>query len=182
MESWDRRAFYDDLVNKYYEKVYNYCRARVKGRAELSDLVENCTQDTFLEALKKLEKLKDHPNVAGWLYKTAGNLVNDSFRGQYDKNRHEISGENILDTLATGNEFERYYYRDVDLEQVSDELLKKLPENEYELCLDYFKKKMSISELSGKYRISTSAITTRIYRVKLKIRSISHAYFDDQPF
>ena len=44
---------------------------------------------------------------------------------------------------------------------------------------DYYRSKMSVSDLSIKYDISTTAVTTRIYRLKKKIRNTVRDYFKE---
>lgn len=82
MWQWNRKTddtFYEDLCDKYFNRISVYCRRLVKGQEQFLDFVEECTQNTFLEARKQISKLKNHPNVEGWLYTTARNLINNSF-------------------------------------------------------------------------------------------------------
>ena len=183
MWSWNRRkdkAFYEDLCNKYYERIYLYCLRRVKGQEELLDLVEECTQNTFLEARKQLAKLVKHPNVEGWLYTTARNLVNLSFRSMYTKNKYEISmDDHILEAWAqVDNELEELFNGTADLDKLCEEILEGLEADEDELYHNYFKNNMSVSELAGKYKISVTAMTTRIYRLKKKIKKNVRIHFE----
>jgi len=173
-------AFFAELCNKYFEQIYNYCKKLVKNQEQFMDIVEECAQDAFVEARKQISKLMDHPNIEGWLYVTARNLINNSYRSMYIKKRHEVLfDDNISRTLITDNDFERIFDGSIDVDKLSREILKKLTENEYELYTDYYKSHMSIVQLSQKHDVSATAITTRIYRLKKKIRKLVHDHFEE---
>jgi len=176
----DDKAFYEDLCDKYFEQISLYCRKLVKGQEQFSDFVEECTQNTFLEAWKQLSKLKEHPNVGEWLYKTARNFINSSYRSMYVKKRHEVS---IDDNIANAwteldNELEELVNHALDLDKLCVEILDKLNPSEYNLYIDYYKRNISVSDLSKKHDISATAMTTRIYRLKKKIKIIIRNYFE----
>lgn len=65
----------------------------------------------------------------------------------------------------------------MDVDKVSIEILHMLNPNEYQLYIDYFINKISVTELSIKHDISVTATTTRIYRLKRKIKTLVHSYF-----
>lgn len=99
----------------------------------------------------------------------------------YIKKRHEVSiDDTIANTLSESDiEFEKLLDDAVDLDRLSTEILRKLNTNEYDLYIDYFVNNISVSGLATKYDISITATTTRIYRLKKKIKSIAHSYFID---
>ncbi|ADY55377.1 RNA polymerase sigma factor, sigma-70 family [Syntrophobotulus glycolicus DSM 8271] len=182
MWQWNRKntdPFYEDLCNTYFHRIFLYCRRLIKGQEQLSDFAEECTQSTFLEARKQISTLKNHPNVEGWLYTTARNLINNSYRNMYIKKRREVS----IDDKITGalpeldNKLEELFAATLDPDEISAQILRKLKQSEYDLYLDYYKGRLSVPELSQKYDISATAMTTRIYRLKRKIKEIVRAYF-----
>ena len=175
-------ALFEELCIKYYEQIYSFCNRLVNGQKQYIDFVEDCTQNTFLEAQKHFIKLKTHPNIEGWLYTTARNLINNTYRSHYLKKKHEIFwGEEItatsLDDLA--KEIDEPLNGSYDPDKLCSEILSKLYKNEYNLYIDYYKTKLSITELSKKYDISASAVTSRIYRLKKKIKKFAHDYFKE---
>lgn len=169
------------MCNKYYDRIYLFCNKLVKGQ-EFLDFAEDCTQNTFLEAQKQISKLRTHPNIEGWLYVTARNLINNSFRNMYVKKKHEvIMNEDIACTsIELDNELEEFYNSTVDLDTLCFEVLSKIDEDEYHLYIDYYKRKMGITDLAKKYDVSATAMTTRIYRLKKKIKTIAHDYFKEK--
>lgn len=72
---------------------------------------------------------------------------------------------------------EELFAATLDPDEISAQILRKLKQSEYDLYLDYYKGRLSVPELSQKYDISATAMTTRIYRLKRKIKEIVRAYF-----
>lgn len=127
--------FYEDLCNKYFERIYFYCKRLVKGQKQFLDFAEECTQNTFLEAQKQISKLKTHPNVKGWLYTTARNLINNSYRSMYIKKKHEVIFDDNIPDVSTelDNELEELFNSTIDLDKLCIEILHKLNTDEYNL-------------------------------------------------
>ncbi|GGF98624.1 DNA-directed RNA polymerase sigma-70 factor [Paenibacillus aceti] len=174
-------TFTEELYNKYYKRIYTYCQKRVKWQNELSDLAEDCTQNTFLEAHRQISRLRSHPNIEGWLYTTARNMINHSYRSMYAKKRREvILDETISNSLMElDQDLERLFHEHINYEALCSEILGRLNEKEYELYTDYYQNRMSVSSLSEKYGITVTATTTRIHRLKKKIKMIIHEHYSD---
>lgn len=171
--------FFDDLCNQHYSRIYSFCKKILNGYN--SDFAEECTQNTFLEATKQITKLKTHPNIEGWLYTTSRNQINSLLRKQYVIRKYEeILDEEAYDSLATSDSnIEKLFEEDINIEQLVFEVLEFLSDQERELYNAYYKEHLQIIELAAKYNITTTAVTTRIYRLKKKIKSIVHTYLDN---
>jgi RNA polymerase sigma-70 factor (ECF subfamily) len=64
------RAAAEDLVNRYYERIYLFMRAVGHNRQTSEDL----TQETFLRAWYHIGQLRDGKALNGWLFRIAGNV------------------------------------------------------------------------------------------------------------
>ncbi|MFW9335024.1 RNA polymerase sigma factor [Paenibacillus polymyxa] len=171
------RCFYKKICELYLSEVYRFCMHLIKNQSCFKFMAEECTQDTFLAARQQLVKLKHHPNVKGWLYLTARNLIYKSFRCYYTQRKHEttLECEKICSfSNSVEEEWENQKLEDVDTVIVS--ILTQLSNIEYTLYQDYFCQQLPVSFLADKYNISVTATTTRIYRLKRKIRTLSHQY------
>ena len=169
-------VLFNEICEKHLEDVFHFCVYLVHNNPILQDVAEECTQETFLEAKRQLDKLITHPNIKGWLFQTAKNKVNRAFRDHYSRKRYEVMINEIIVNTATdfvGCPFENELYKNVDYDQLKDEVLKQLKAHEYKLYLEYFLQNKSIDELSSRYQISRTAVTTRIYRVKKHIKKIA---------
>lgn len=89
MDERSNKQFFEELCERYYEKVFFYCLHLARSRGLSSDFAKECTHDTFLEAGKQINKLREHPNVQGWLYVVARNLICGSIRKILRKEKHE---------------------------------------------------------------------------------------------
>ena len=59
---------YDEIVDKYYSEIYNYCRTKLNFNRTAA---EDVTQEVFLALYKKLYRLKLSDNIRAWLYRAA---------------------------------------------------------------------------------------------------------------
>lgn len=175
VNSKKRSDFLHKLIEEHFNDIYKYCWRLVKGQRRLEDFVEECTQETFFQALIQISKLEEHPNIKGWLYVTARNLINNSYRQLYKRKRYEVFfDDDATEFLSTSDDgFAKIIEDRVDVDKLSSEVINKLNENECEFYIDYYKKHMSVLELSLKYNISATATTTRIYRLKKKIKKVA---------
>lgn len=174
--------FYEELCSKYYEPIQFYCRRLVKNQNSLRDFIEECTQETFLEAKKKMPQLKSHPNIEGWLHVTARNQVNLAFRTLYTQRKYETYidlNQSQRSYMCCDLNLEKILDADINYEKVKEDLLNHLSDTEYNLYEEYFNQHLTVSELAAKYVISESAVTTRIFRTRKKIKAIIHQYFHE---
>ncbi|WP_079913927.1 RNA polymerase sigma factor [Paenibacillus sp. 32352] len=166
--------FSEEICRRHFNQVYKYCKNLLKGQPD--DLAEECTQNTFLQAHTQASKLKVHPNIVGWLYTTSRNQVNAAYRKQYRKRKYEfiLSGELSSKLVSDNRELDEILISILNIDSLVETVLSKLNNFEAKLYTEYFKNQLSISQLAEKYNLSQTAITTRIYRLKRKIRAIAH--------
>ncbi len=152
-------SVFDDIANKYYQSIYNYCFVRLNNEQSAKD----CTQEIFLILYKKMDKLDLSENIRAWLYRTADNIIKNYLKNiKYnlstdDENTPEIAVEDI-------------YNEEQPLKGIvnSDEL---------SLLTSYYIDGTDINTLSRKTGKSESAIYKRLERLKNKIRK--NIYKDD---
>lgn len=181
MDDISNEQFFEELCDKYYEKVYFYCLRMAGHHENFRYFAEECAQETFLEAGKQIHKLRKHPNVQGWLYVTAGNILNYSLRKMYKKKKHEINTEDMDLNIADEScfSFDELLDYHVDLDELCLKVLGSLDAGEYDLYADYYRNKVPAAKLAEKYNISVTALTTRVYRLKKKIKMIAKEFIDN---
>jgi RNA polymerase sigma-70 factor (ECF subfamily) len=74
------RAAAEELVNKYYERIYLFFRRMGHNRQTSEDLTQEC----FLKVWQHVGQLKYSGQIGSWLYRIAGNTSKSYWR----KNRH----------------------------------------------------------------------------------------------
>lgn len=140
---------FNDIFREYYEKILNFCYAKIGNR----QLAEDCVQEVFLALSRKMHSLRLDTNIAAWLYGAAKNEIKRCLRKNITSN---ISIDDLEDIPQSGKENERLF-EDI----ISDE--------EYGILKDYYLDGEDISKLAADRRVSNSAMYQRIHRIKQKI-------------
>jgi RNA polymerase sigma-70 factor (ECF subfamily) len=170
MKLRSHETFFVDVFRRYFTRILNYCKRLMRGQA--SEMAEECAQNTFVQVQENITALQAHPNLAGWLYTTARNQVNAVYRELYRRRKYEIAISDSIATQLTANSYELYevLIRTLDINKMVRQVLQQLSRSETEFYVDYFKDRLSIHALSQKYNLSKTAVTTRIYRLRKKIK------------
>ena len=134
---------------------------------------EDITQDTFLQAYKKLSTLKNHNQFAGWLYVIADRLCIDWSR------KRRLPTQSLEDTPV--EEIERASYTHHVAEQQQTEiaehrhelvkkLLAKLPESERTVVTLYYLGEMTTKEIGKFLGVSVDTIKSRLRRGRKRLQ------------
>ena len=132
-------------------------------------IAEDITQDTFLQAYKKLSTLKNHNQFAGWLYVIAARLCIDWSR------KRRFTTQSLEDTPV--EEIERASYthhvskaRETALTEHRHELVKKLlaklPESERTVVTLYYLGELTTREIGKYLGVSANTIASRLQRAR----------------
>lgn len=170
-----RRILSDDdeafsiLVQKYQKSVH----ALVWRKVNDFHYAEEITQDTFLQAYKKLSTLKNPNQFAGWLYVIANRLCINWLQ------RHKPAMQSLEDTPM--EEIEASAYNQYAVEQreaegtkyryeIAQRLLSKLPESERTVMTLYYLGEMTAKEISKFLGVSVNTITSRLRRARERLQ------------
>ena len=170
-----RRILSDDdeafsiLVQKYQKSVHALAWRKVND----FHYAEEITQDTFLQAYKKLSTLKNPNQFAGWLYVIANRLCLNWL------NRHKPAMQSLEDTPM--EEIEESAYNHFAAEQreaegtkyrheIAQRLLSKLPESERTVMTLYYLGEMTAKEISKFLGVSVNTITSRLRRARERLQ------------
>lgn len=85
------RAAAEELVDKFYERIYLFMRAVGHDR----QISEDLTQETFMRVWNHIGQLRDGRALNGWLFRIAGNVSRLYWR------RHKRTDETFLPTIET---------------------------------------------------------------------------------
>jgi RNA polymerase sigma-70 factor (ECF subfamily) len=166
----DVRAF-EELHRRYVGSIYRLVRRKL-GDALLA---EDISQETFLKALRMMDRVDDSFNFGGWVHTVARNLCFDELRRRQRDQRVDDTEEDEGGLLASLPSTSRSF--DPVQVQESNELRRqvwtvsqRLPEK-YRLVL-------TLRELQGlSYRrialllhMSESAVETLLYRARLRFK------------
>ncbi|WP_051272165.1 RNA polymerase sigma factor [Shimazuella kribbensis] len=152
---------YDQLVQKYMNKVY-YLLYRMIGREEdAKDLAQEC----FIRAYKHLHQYDITRSFSSWLYKIAINLCRNELQKQ-KRQAFELQGQlEIADTenpeqVYIQKEETRRYQQEIDL----------LPPFYREVLILRYYQELSYVEISESLGITETDVRNYLYRAKRKLR------------
>ena len=162
-------AAFSTLVQKYQKSVH----ALVWRKTGDFHYAEEITQDTFLQAYKKLSTLRNPNQFAGWLYVIANRRCINWLRRQKPAMRSlEETSVKEIDKLT----YERYIseQREADASEhrydIVKKLLEKLPESERTVVTLYYLGEMTIREISKFLGVSVNTIRSRLRRGRERLR------------
>ena len=175
--SGDDEAF-NTLVQKYQKSVHAF----VWRKIEDFHYAEEITQDTFLQAHKKLSTLRDPNQFAGWVYTIANRLCIAWMRKQKPA-MQLLSDASVkeIDNLT----YERYVSEQRESEatahryEIVENLLKKLPESERTVMTLYYLGEMTIKEIGKSLGVSANTITSRLHRARRRLQTDQDALIVD---
>ena len=134
---------------------------------------EDITQDTFLQAYKKLSTLKNHNQFAGWLYVIADRLCIDWSR------KRRLPTQSLEGTPVEEIEEASYTHhvseaRETELAEHRHELVKKLlaklPESERTVVTLYYLGEMTTKEIGKFLGVSVDTIKSRLRRGRKRLQ------------
>ena len=136
-------------------------------------IAEDITQDTFLQAYKKLSTLKNHNQFAGWLYVIADRLCIDWSRKRRlitesleDTPVEEIERSSYIHHVSEERETERTEHR----RELVKRLLAKLPESERTVVTLYYLGEMTTKEIGKFLGVSVGTIKSRLRRGRKRLQ------------
>lgn len=141
---------YDEIVNRYYSVILNYCKYKLCGSKTAA---EDVTQEVFLILYQKIDRLKLSENIKLWLYRTADNKIKAYIR----KNPSFLP---IEDCLEITQEDDYPSFSESDFDCLSGE--------EKELLIDYYSdgSRENIAKANG---LNMNTLYIRIHKIKKKL-------------
>ena len=167
--SGDEAAF-SALVRKYQKGVHALAWRKIGD----FHIAEEITQDTFLQAHKKLASLKNPSQFAGWLYVIADRLCRAWFRkNQLNMQSLEAVSDETLEKTAYSH-YVCEQREDTAVEhrrQIVQRLMAKLPESERTVMVLYYLGEMTCEEISKFLGVSPNTIKSRLQRARKRLKN-----------
>ena len=168
--SGDVHAF-EELHRRYVASIYRLVRRKL-GDALLA---EDIAQETFMKALRMIDRVDDSFNFGGWVHTVARNLCYDELRRRQRDLRAEGSEEDDDDQLAKLPSTSRSF-DPVDVQESNElrrqvwKVAQRLPEK-YRLVLTLRElQDLSYRQIARTLKMSESAVETLLYRARLRFK------------
>ena len=140
--------WFDKLYREFFTRLFKQAYYILQNHSLAEDLVE----ETFLILLYKKDQLLNHPNIAGWLYKTLKNVISDELKSS--KHNREIP---LVHDHMDSNTYT------LPLEMT---LPKELTSMEKEILILLYEKQLSYEAIAAQLGISVLNCRTRAFRAK----------------
>jgi RNA polymerase sigma factor (sigma-70 family) len=157
-----RNIYFEELYDRYVDKVYRKCLSFVKNNAQAEDF----THDIFLRLVLKVGSFKEHAKFSTWLYSITYNYCMDQMR--LVKKQAETALDENFDLEEQEDDTELVEIQAHDLKRA----LQKIDSDERAILLMKYQDDFSIKEIADAFKISESAVKMRLMRTKEKLRKI----------
>ncbi len=174
----DVQAF-QDLYSVFGERIFNYIYRLCGSREDAEDL----TQDTFIQAFRKLGTLKENKKIQSWLYRIAQNNVYQKFRSKrpqtesLDQDDAQELSEAQNRTTPRKNPEESALAE--ELEELIEEVIQSLPDKYRQVFVLAAIHKMSYQEISQIVNRSLASVKSDIHRARVVVRDQIKEYLGE---
>lgn len=159
----------DELFKTAYEEnyvsVYRYCLSKLKN----NEMTEDCVQEAFLVLYKKYLAGEEIEYVKAFLMKTASNFVLKKFE-EIKKMQKTVNIDEIINIPSQNDDMEERLTFDEYSKQISAALSTLDAEIFTLRYIDEYK----IEEIAKRLNMSIPAVTTRLSRIRQKLKKIFH--------
>lgn len=153
--------------------LYNLCRKKTGYDPLLTDLIDECIQDTFVIAVENYESIKMHPNIRGWLVRTCMNRLLPAVEKQ---RRYQRMVECSIDDPSLKEcPFESTLegtYESHNHKQFLDLLISSLSYEEFNIYEEYFLHRLTMKQIAQQYHTNINHIKNIIKRIRRKAKKM----------
>ena len=160
---------FSTLVQKYQRSVHALAWRKISD----FHYAEEITQDTFLQAYKKLSTLKNPHQFAGWLYVIANRLCINWLQ-RHKSTMQSLEGTSVREINQSA--YERYVSEERESEaterryEIVEQLLERLPESERTVMTLYYLGEMTAKEIGNFLGMSVNTIKSRLRRARERLQ------------
>ena len=157
-----RNSFFEELYERYADKVYRKCLSFVKDQARAEDF----THDIFIKLILRVGTFKETAKFSTWLFSITYNYCMDQLR--IIKKEAE---EALDDDVEIADDSEDAMEVEMEAHQLRKALDQITPDERTILLMKY-QDDFSIKDIADTFGLTESAVKMRLKRTKEKIRKI----------
>lgn len=170
---------FQELYSLYGKKILNYIYRMTGSREEAEDL----TQDTFIQAYKNIQALKDRSKFQSWLFRIAQNNVYQRYRGKKpileSLDQEESPELSDVQKMAAPSKSPEESLLSDELEDLIREVIQELPEKYREVFVLSAIQKLSYQEISEIVGRSLASVKSDIHRARVEVRDRIKKYLGE---
>ena len=157
----DKKRKYALLIEAHSQDLYKYALWLCKDKA----MAEDVMQEAFLRAWKSLDSLREAKAAKGWLF----TIFRREHARQFERKQFDYQDVEQMDTIADSKQLG---YDDSPEAFALRNALKRLPAEYREPFEMQVLGGFSCDEIASILGISASAVMTRLFRARKKMRSL----------
>ncbi|MFN4145048.1 MAG: RNA polymerase sigma factor [Runella sp.] len=155
-----RNTFFEELYERYSDKVYRKCLSFVKDQAKAEDF----THDIFLKLIVRIGTFKESSKFSTWLFSVTYNYCMDQLRLNKKTAEEELS--ETIDAIDESEDLEEIEMQTARLKEV----LAQISPEERTILLMKYQDDFSIKEIADTFGLTESAVKMRLKRSKEKLK------------
>jgi len=165
---------YADLVDKYSDSVYKFCRSLTYSREDADDLF----QETFFRAFERLPKTNASDNPQGFLFSTAV-YIWKSWKRKYARRNRLAPAAPLDETVASGVSIEDNFMAQEET-RIVRELVETLPEKFKIPIILYYTIEMSVPDIALSLKLPVGTVKSRLFKArKLVEKGLVESHYEE---
>ena len=158
-----------EAIGETVRQYYGYVRSLALFLScKDTDAADEIAQETFLFLVEKWDELSLE-NIGGWLSAVTRNKTHEYLRerARRGKRTSVSSYEEDLEIPVTD---EYFRVTDEEIEEARRQIIDSLSDEEKEMFVCYFGKRMTYEELMARFGTSYDSVRMKLFRLRRKIR------------
>ena len=173
------QIFLDRVYQRHAQSLYRYSLSLLRSIPDAPSLAEECVQETFEVALRKIRVFQQLESPEAWLIATCKRITISKRRKMLNRQRivgKIISIEDSYDIADTHNRLDEWIEKH-DLQHIKQQLIQSLTEQELAVFHVYYEEELSLKESAAKLQLSENAVQGAVQRIRSKAAKISITFF-----
>lgn len=173
---------FEALVERHRDRVFTLARRMLRSEADAAEV----TQDTFLNAFRKLGDFRQEAGFGSWVYRIAANFALMRLR-----RRRVASGEappepafnergSLVEEVADWSRNAEGLVLDAELARAIETAADALPDEHREVFVLRDLEGLSYEEISEVTGQSVPSVKSRLHRARLSMRSAIDQFYQDE--
>jgi len=165
----DKKAV-NDLVEKYYQRVFYYTFQRFGQDAE------DVTQKAFVRIITSLKNLRDPNKFEPWMMRLVKNVCNDEMKIKYRDQKlyaqidDDVTAEMIPVNLENLEFLPEEYVLNAELREKVISIIKTLPENYSDSLLQFYFHDMSYEDIAEARNVNVTKVKNDLNRGRMRLK------------
>ncbi|MEG0529048.1 MAG: sigma-70 family RNA polymerase sigma factor [Bacilli bacterium] len=154
----------EESFNEFYEALKRPVFYNILSYVQNYEIAEDILQDTFVQFLNSLSKVKKEKDIAGYIFTISRNLS----LNHLNKNKKIVQNEEYLDIYASSADNTR---EEIEHNELLDKIKLILKSDEYQILVLHIMNELSFKEISKLLNIPIGTLTWKYQEAIKKVQA-----------